>query len=85
MSAIGPAVEAFGKYARVEKLSGEEVTVGELLEYVRKVVGEFALKRILEEGELGGWTSLPASTSSGASPTTTPGSSLTRRGSSPRA
>ena len=59
MSAIGPAVEAFGKYARVEKLSGEEVTVGELLEYVRKVVGEFALKRILEEGELGG-VDLPA-------------------------
>ncbi len=54
MSAIGPAVEAFGKYARVEKLSGEEVTVGELLEYVRKVVAEFALEQILEEGELGG-------------------------------
>lgn len=59
MSAIGPAVEAFGKYARVEKLSGEEVTVGELLEYVRKVVGEFALKRILEEGELGGGPPCP--------------------------
>jgi len=49
MSAIGPAVEAFGKYARVEKLSGEPVTVGELLEYVRKVVSEFALERILKE------------------------------------
>jgi putative DNA methylase len=36
MSAIGPAVEAFGKYARVEKLSGEPVTVEELLEYVRQ-------------------------------------------------
>jgi hypothetical protein len=45
MSAIGPAVEAFGKYARVEKLSGEPVTVAELLEYVRKVVSEFALER----------------------------------------
>jgi putative DNA methylase len=32
MSAIGPAVEAFGKYARVEKLSGEPVTVAELLD-----------------------------------------------------
>jgi len=47
MSAIGPAVEAFGKYARVEKLSGEPVSVAELLEYVRKVVSEFALERIL--------------------------------------
>ncbi|MDZ7295830.1 MAG: DUF559 domain-containing protein, partial [candidate division KSB1 bacterium] len=54
MSAIGPAVEAFGKYARVEKLSGEPVTVAELLEYVRKVVAEFALSRILHNAQLGG-------------------------------
>ncbi|MBC7260718.1 MAG: DUF1156 domain-containing protein [Chloroflexi bacterium] len=47
MSAIGPAVEAFGKYAWVEKLSGERVSVAELLEYVRKLVAEFALQRIL--------------------------------------
>jgi len=53
MSAIGPAVEAFGKYARVEKLSGDLVTVAELLEYVRKVVAEFALERILQSPELG--------------------------------
>mgnify|MGYP000128212011 CR=1 FL=1 len=54
MSAIGPAVEAFGKYARVEKLSGEPVSVAELLEYVRKVVSEFALERILQSAQLGG-------------------------------
>ncbi len=54
MSAIGPAVEAFGKYARVEKLSGEPVTVAELLEYVRKVVSEFALERIMKSAQLGG-------------------------------
>ncbi len=54
MSAIGPAVEAFGKYARVEKLSGEPVTVVELLECVRKVVSEFALERILQSANLGG-------------------------------
>jgi putative DNA methylase len=53
MSAIGPAVEAFGKYARVEKLSGEPVTVAELLEYVRQVVSEFALERILKRTPLG--------------------------------
>ncbi len=47
MSAIGPAVEAFGTYARVEKLSGEQVEVAELLAYVRQVVSEFALQRIL--------------------------------------
>lgn len=54
ISAIGPAVEVFGKYLKVLRLSGEEVSVKELLEYVRKVVSEFALERILKRAELGG-------------------------------
>jgi adenine-specific DNA methylase len=54
VSAIGPAVEVFGQYSKVEKLSGEEVSVKELLEYVRKVVSEFALERFLKRAELGG-------------------------------
>jgi putative DNA methylase len=54
MSAIGPAVEVFGRYERVEKLSGETVSVPELLDYVEKVVSEFALERILGSAELGG-------------------------------
>jgi adenine-specific DNA methylase len=54
VSAIGPAVEVFGKYSRVEKLSGEDVSVKELLEYVRKVVSEFALERVLKRADLGG-------------------------------
>jgi adenine-specific DNA methylase len=54
MSAIGPAVEAFGRYERVEKLSGERVEVKELLEYVRKIVSEYALARILKSPELSG-------------------------------
>jgi len=54
VSAIGPAVEVFGQYSRVEKLSGEEVSVKELLEYVRKVVSEFALERVLKRAHLGG-------------------------------
>ncbi len=54
MSAIGPAVEVFGRYARVEKLSGDEVGVGELLEYVQQVVAEFALERVLQSPHLGG-------------------------------
>lgn len=52
MSAIGPAVEAFGKYTRVEKPSGEAVEVRELLEYVHEVVAQFALERILERAAL---------------------------------
>jgi len=54
VSAIGPAVEVFGKYSKVEKLSGEEVSVQELLEYVRKIVSEFALERVLKRADLGG-------------------------------
>jgi len=53
MSAIGPAVEAFGKYAKVVKLSGEEVSVRELLDFARRVTAEFAVQRILENGNLG--------------------------------
>jgi putative DNA methylase len=54
VSAIGPAVEVFGRYSRVEKLSGDLVSVAELLEYVQKVVSEFALQRILKTPNLGG-------------------------------
>lgn len=54
ISAIGPAVEVFGKYSKVLRISGEEVSVKELLEYVREVVSEFALERILKNAELGG-------------------------------
>lgn len=54
VSAIGPAVEVFGRYSKVEKLSGEEVSVQELLEYVRKIVSEYALERVLKKADLGG-------------------------------
>jgi adenine-specific DNA methylase len=47
ISAIGPAMEVFGKYESVEKLSGEKVSAKELLEFVRKSVSEYALTRIL--------------------------------------
>jgi len=54
VSAIGPAVEVFGRHSHVEKLSGEEVSVQELLEYVRKIVSEYALERVLKSPDLGG-------------------------------
>ena len=47
MSAIGPAIEVFGRYKKVLKLSGEEVSVGELLVKVRGIVADYALKRIV--------------------------------------
>lgn len=54
ISAIGPAMEVFGKYESVEKLSGEKLTAAELLDFVRKTVSEYALTKILKDPQLGG-------------------------------
>jgi adenine-specific DNA methylase len=54
ISAIGPAMEVFGKYESIEKLSGEKVSAKELLEFVRKSVSEYALTKILKSPQLGG-------------------------------
>jgi adenine-specific DNA methylase len=48
ISAIGPALSVFGKYKRVTKLSGEEVTVGQFLDEVRGLVTNYALAKILK-------------------------------------
>lgn len=53
ISAIGPALEVFGQYERVETYAGEVVSAGEFLEFVRKTVSEYALARILKDGHLG--------------------------------
>lgn len=47
ISAIGPAVSVFGRYSRVHRLDGSEVTVGELLDLIQSLVSEYALDRIL--------------------------------------
>jgi adenine-specific DNA methylase len=47
ISAIGPAFEVFGKYARVERLNGDEVSVGELLALARRTVARHAMRRLL--------------------------------------
>ncbi len=53
ISAIGPAVEVFGKYKRVMKLSGEEVSVAELLDLVREIVTDYSLEKILHGRHMG--------------------------------
>ena len=53
ISAIGPAVEVFGRYKKVRKLSGEEVSVAEFLDLVRQIVTDYSLRKILHEGSLG--------------------------------
>ena len=51
ISAIGPALSVFGKYERVTKLSGEEVTVGQFLDEVRSLVSNYALTKILKTSQ----------------------------------
>lgn len=53
LSAIGPAVEVFGKYERVEKVTGDPVKTSEFLDKVREVVAHHALSSVLSEQELG--------------------------------
>jgi adenine-specific DNA methylase len=53
ISAIGPALSVFGKYQRVTKLSGEEVTVGQFLDEVRALVTNYALAKIMKTSHTG--------------------------------
>jgi len=46
ISAIGPAVAVFGRYAHVTRLDGSTVSVGDLLDLVQSMVSEYALDRI---------------------------------------
>lgn len=48
ISAIGPALSVFGRYERVTKLTGEEVTVGQFLDEVRSLVTTYALNKIMK-------------------------------------
>lgn len=53
LSAIGPALEVFGSYTKVEKVTGEPVKINEFLDKVREVVAYHALSTVLSEQELG--------------------------------
>ncbi len=47
ISAIGPAVEVFGRYKAVRRLSGDVVSVADLLDLVQEAVADYTLSRIL--------------------------------------
>jgi adenine-specific DNA methylase len=47
ISAIGPAVEVFGRYRAVRKLSGEIISVAVLLDLVQEAVADYTLSRVL--------------------------------------
>lgn len=52
VSAIGPAFEVFAQYARVVRLSGEEVDVSELMVLARQTVARHAMRRLLGDESL---------------------------------
>lgn len=51
-SAVGPAFEVFARYASIFKLSGEEVTVSELMVLARKAVARRAMRQLLGDESL---------------------------------
>jgi adenine-specific DNA methylase len=53
ISAIGPAIEVFGRYKQVVRLSGEPVGVDDLLELTQQVVADFTLTHLLDQEAVG--------------------------------
>ena len=50
ISAIGSAIEVFGKYEKITDNADNEIKVPQLLEDVRKIVSEYAIKKVLRGG-----------------------------------
>ncbi|MGM0487099.1 MAG: hypothetical protein ACQESR_10105 [Planctomycetota bacterium] len=77
ISAVGPALSVFGRYAQVIRISGEEVTVGEFLDEVRALVTNYALTKIPHTTNTANIEVLGSSQShSSFTPILRPGSSL---------
>lgn len=53
MSAIGPGLSVYSRYARVERYDGTQVSVGDFLDLVRHEVAAFAVERIVGEKGFG--------------------------------
>lgn len=49
ISAIGPGMEHYSRYERVETFDGKEVSVLDLLQYIRKVATDFLVHRLLSD------------------------------------
>jgi adenine-specific DNA methylase len=49
ISAIGPGMEEYSRYERVERYSGEAVGTGALLAYIREVATDFLVHRLLKD------------------------------------
>jgi adenine-specific DNA methylase len=53
ISAIGPGMEAYSRYERVETYAGEPVGVRDLLLYIRSVTTDFLVHRLLKNAQTG--------------------------------
>jgi adenine-specific DNA methylase len=51
ISAIGPGMEIFSQYEKVEKFSGEQVSTIELLDYIREISTNWITRRLLQGAE----------------------------------
>jgi putative DNA methylase len=49
ISAIGPGMEAFSRYERVETYAGEPVSTGQLLAFIRQVATDFLVRHLLRD------------------------------------
>ena len=50
ISAIGSAIEIFGRYNKIMDYEGNEIKGDKLLEYVREIVTDYAVKQIIHNG-----------------------------------
>ncbi len=50
VAGIGSAIEIFGRYKKIMDYEGNEITTDKLLEYVRNIVTDYAVRRILHNG-----------------------------------
>ena len=55
VACVGPALEIFSRYPRVEKASGEQVTLREYLEYVWGAISQEALRKVFEGADSAGF------------------------------
>ncbi len=58
VAAIGSSIEIFGKYKKVLDYEGNEVKADKLLEFVREIVTDYTVKKILHDGIAGQLTPL---------------------------
>ncbi|MBW9223095.1 hypothetical protein KKP90_00645, partial [Methanothermococcus sp. SCGC AD-155-E23] len=50
ISAIGAGIEIFGKYKEIQDYQGNKIEISQMLEILRNIVTDYAVRRILRDG-----------------------------------